>query len=309
MKITRLLTLLAVLQEGPGLSAQALADRCGVSLRTAQRDLDALLRLGFPVRFDGGYRLAAPALLPPLQFTPEEALAARLALAGVETAAGRSAEAKLASAVDPASLPALPSEGPQLPLDLRPAADPAAAARLADFHRAIAERRAVRLTEARGGRPARETVLEPYRVLFARGHWWVLGYAPARRRVIALATDRVRGVTPMRRRYRDREGVRLERFLARLGSGAAAPFAATLRLRPGAATLASAVPARWLKTLEPAPDGSARLVLATPHPEQLAAWILALGDAAEVLAPPALRAELARRGRALVRLYAPDGER
>lgn len=307
MDVARLLTILTLLQDGPGLSARALADRCEVSLRTAQRDLDTLVRLGFPVQFDNGYRLAPPALLPPLQFTPEEAFAARVALSGNDTPSARSAGARLAVAIDPAFVPVAPSEGPQLPLGLRPAADAAATGRLADLHRAIAERRAVRVAEGMDRRSARETVLEPYRILFARGRWWVVGYAPARHRTIALAADRLRGVTVTGRRFREREGVRLERILARLGPGAAPPFAAALRLLPGAAPLAGGLPAGWLKTLEQRPDGSARLTLATPHPDLLLAWVLALGDAAEVLGPPALRAELARRGLALVKRYAPDG--
>lgn len=305
----RLLKLLGILQGGPGLSAQTLAARCGVSLRTIHRDLGALQHLGYPVRFDNGYQLAAPDLMPPTQFTAEEALAARLALAGKSEAAARSAGAKLAALGDLALSPFLAPAGLQLPLDLPSVPDPGETARLADLHRAVAERRVARLTEARGSLPPREIVLEPYRILFARGHWWVLGYAPARRRLIALAADRVRGVALTGRRFREREGVRLERTLARLGSGAAPPFAATLRLAPGAAPLAAALPAHWLKSLASAPDGSARLTLATPHPEQLLAWVLTLGDAAEVLEPQALRAELARRGHSLVQRYAPNGAR
>jgi len=300
----RLLKLLAILQEGPGLSAQTLAGRCGVSLRTIHRDLAALLRLGYPVRFDAGYRLAAPDLMPPIQFTAEEALAARLALAGKGEAAARSAEAKLAALGDLAPSPPPAPAGSQLPLDLPPVSNPGEAARLADLHRAVAERRVARLAEARPGRAAREVALEPYRILFARGHWWVLGYAPTRRRLVALAADRLRGVSLTGRKFRQREGVRLERLLARLGSGRDTAFAATLRLAPSIVPLAAALPAHWLKSLEAAPDGSARLALATPHPEQLLAWVLALGDAAEVLEPPALRAEMARRGRILIQRYA-----
>lgn len=303
----RLLKLLAILQGGPGLSAQTLASRCGVSLRTIHRDLGVLLRLGYPVRFDNGYRLVAPDLLPPVQFTAEEALAARLALAGKSEAGARSAGAKLAALGDLALSPFFALAEPQLPLDLPPVRDPGQTARLADLHQAVAERRVTRLTEARGGRPTREVVIEPYRVLFGRGRWWVVGYAPARGRLIILAADRIRAVALTRRRFREREGVRLERVLARLAPGAAPPFAATLQVAPGAAALAAALPAHWIRSLAKAPDGSARLELATPHPEQLHAWILSLGDAAEVLDPPMLRAELARRGRSLAHRYAPDG--
>lgn len=305
----RLLKLLAILQEGSGLQAPALAARCGVSLRTIHRDLGALLRLGYPIRFQGGYRLAAPELLPPVQFTPEEALAARLALAGKAGAAAGAAETKLAALAPLAHLAPTPPAGPQLSLDLPPVANPIEAARLAALQEAVAQRRAVRVTEARGRRAVREIILEPYRILFARGRWWVVGFSPAHRRLIALAASRLRAVARAGRRFRQREGVRLERFLARLGSRPAPPFTAALRLAPGAVPLAAGLPAHWLKRLEIGPDGSARLALATPHPEQLAAWILILGDGAEVLEPAALRAELALRGRALVQRYAPEGTR
>ena len=173
----------------------------------------------------------------------------------------------------------------------------------------MVQRRAVRVTEARGRRAVREVVLEPYRILFARGRWWVVGFSPARGRLIALAATHVPGAALTSRRFREREGVRLERTLARLGSRPAPPFMATLRLAPGAVPLALGLPAHWLKRLEVEPDGSARLALATPHPEQLVTWIIVLGDGAEVLEPPALRTELARRGRALVQRYAPEGAR
>jgi predicted DNA-binding transcriptional regulator YafY len=301
----RLLKLLAILQDVPGLTAEALAARCAVSRRTAHRDLAVLADLGFPLRFDTGYRLAAQELLPPVPFAPEEAMAARLALAGRDDPAARSAAAKLAALDAMAAVPSSAPAGPQLPLALGPVADPAATSRLTDLHRAVAERRVARIAAARGGRPGREIALEPYRILFARGHWWVVGYAPARRRAIALAADRIRAVIVTGRRFREREGVRLERFLARLGPGTAPPFAATVRLGPGAVPLAAGVPSRWLKNLEMAPDGSARLTLAAPQPELLVAWVIALGDAAEVLEPRALRADLARRGRALAQRYAP----
>jgi predicted DNA-binding transcriptional regulator YafY len=180
-------------------------------------------------------------------------------------------------------------------------------ARLASLHAAAAERHAVRVTEARGRRPARQYSLEPYRILFGRGRWWVVGFAPARGRLIALPADRIRAVAPTRRRFREREGVRLGRFLARLGSSPPPPFTATLRLAPGAVPLAGGLPASWLRHLATAPDGSSRLALATPHAEQLLAWVLLLGDGAEVLDPPALRAELARRGRSLVQRYGGGG--
>lgn len=59
-------------------TARELAERFGVSVRTIQRDLDALQALGFPlyteVGVNGGYRVLPNRILPPLQLTQQEAL-------------------------------------------------------------------------------------------------------------------------------------------------------------------------------------------------------------------------------------------
>lgn len=60
-----------------GVTAQELADRFGVTLRTIYRDLDALQDAGMPIRADrgrgGGYALDKNYQLPPVNFTAREA--------------------------------------------------------------------------------------------------------------------------------------------------------------------------------------------------------------------------------------------
>jgi predicted DNA-binding transcriptional regulator YafY len=76
----RLVKLLDLLHGHPGMDAEALAQACGASSRTLQRDLDALGASGFQAYFDrGGYHLAAPALVPAITLTVDQALALRLA--------------------------------------------------------------------------------------------------------------------------------------------------------------------------------------------------------------------------------------
>lgn len=59
-------------------TARELAERFEVSVRTIQRDLDALQTMGFPlyteVGVNGGYRVLPNRILPPLQLTQQEAL-------------------------------------------------------------------------------------------------------------------------------------------------------------------------------------------------------------------------------------------
>src|SRR3984885_3440525 len=71
----RLLSLLQTQRYWPGLE---LAERLEVSARTLRRDIDRLRELGYPVQahpgVDGGYQLAAGAVLPPLVIDDEEAV-------------------------------------------------------------------------------------------------------------------------------------------------------------------------------------------------------------------------------------------
>jgi predicted DNA-binding transcriptional regulator YafY len=60
-----------------GVTAQELADRFGVTLRTIYRDLEALQDAGMPIKADrgrgGGYALDKTYQLPPINFTAREA--------------------------------------------------------------------------------------------------------------------------------------------------------------------------------------------------------------------------------------------
>lgn len=76
---TRTLHLLSLLQSRRYWAGSELADRLEVSPRTLRRDIDRLRDLGYPVTarrgVDGGYQLAAGAVLPPLLLDNGEAVA------------------------------------------------------------------------------------------------------------------------------------------------------------------------------------------------------------------------------------------
>src|SRR5438105_6178305 len=85
---SRTLRLLSLLQTHRYWPGTELADRLGISARTLRRDVDRLRELGYPVDahrgVDGGYQLAAGAVLPPLVLDDEEAVALAI---GLRTAA------------------------------------------------------------------------------------------------------------------------------------------------------------------------------------------------------------------------------
>jgi predicted DNA-binding transcriptional regulator YafY len=81
---TRVLELLALLQDRGRVSGPELAERLGVDLRTVRRYVEKLAELGLPVEAsrgrNGGYRLAPGWKLPPLMLSDDEAVAVVLGL-------------------------------------------------------------------------------------------------------------------------------------------------------------------------------------------------------------------------------------
>jgi predicted DNA-binding transcriptional regulator YafY len=82
--VTRLLTVLDLLQSRPSITAAQLAERLEVNGRSARRYIGMLQDLGIPIEAErgryGGYRLRPGYKLPPLMWTEEEALAVTLGL-------------------------------------------------------------------------------------------------------------------------------------------------------------------------------------------------------------------------------------
>ena len=96
----RTLRLLSLLENHRHWSGDDLADRLGVSVRTVRRDVDRLRELGYPVEaargVDGGYQLAAGAVMPPLVLDDEEAVAIVVGLqAGAQGAVAGIAESSV----------------------------------------------------------------------------------------------------------------------------------------------------------------------------------------------------------------------
>ena len=185
--LTRVLTLLELLQSHPRLAGSELAGRLGTDVRTVRRYVAHLRELGIPVEAErgrhGGYRLARGYRMPPLMLTNDEALAVVVGLLAAERLG--------MSMTTPANSGALAKIERVLPHGLR---EPLAAMRetlsfTANTVTAQAPETGVLLALAQASR-ARTTVgisylswrqeqterdLDPYGVVFHRGRWYAVG--------------------------------------------------------------------------------------------------------------------------------------
>ena len=304
----RLMKLLELLHGQAGIGAEELARACEVSSRTLQRDLDALGAAGFPVYFDHGYHLAAPALLPPVSLTVDQALALRLA---AQPAASR-AESATARALSVAAKKLEQALAAQPPADRSnrqlalPVQDRRVETYTLSLTEAIAERRTVRITMATGaGKVSAARRVDPYRLLPSSSGLLLLGYWHERRRIVRVPIARVKDVAVLQRRFHPVPGRLLERHLHRDESVTSGIRWIRLLCRPPLAQPLRKYPPVGCLMWEDGPEGGVVFTVGAVRPEDLIPWLLACGDAVEVLEPRDLRQELFRIARALSERYAP----
>ncbi|MCW2880295.1 MAG: helix-turn-helix, type 11 [Sphaerisporangium sp.] len=207
--VTRVLTLLELLQAHPGLTGAELARRLEVDERTVRRYALRLAELGVPVAAErgryGGYRLLPGYKLPPLMLTEDEAAAVVLGLlAGRRTglAVGESATASALSKIQRV-LPTALRERVEAVTDTvghtsraaetpRPAADT-----LLTLAAAARRRRRVRLRYRSWRGEETERELEPYGLVFHSGRWYVTGLDRLKQEIRTFRLDRVASAVPL----------------------------------------------------------------------------------------------------------------
>ncbi|OON81291.1 helix-turn-helix transcriptional regulator [Streptomyces tsukubensis] len=217
--LTRVLTLLELLQSGGLRTVNELAGRLDVDERTVRRYVSHLIDLDVPVESvrgrHGGYRLAPGYRVPPLMLSDDEALAVLLGLvagrrAGLTTAmgtAGETATAKIRRVLPErlrhrldavlGSLAFTTPPGEAVAPEswiLLPIAD------AVSHHRPIS----VRYTAADGRRSAR--TLHPYGLVAHSGKWYMTAADPTAGQDRMFRLDRITGVRTLSGSFEPPEG-------------------------------------------------------------------------------------------------------
>jgi predicted DNA-binding transcriptional regulator YafY len=181
-------------------SARELAARHEVSVRTIERDIDALQQAGVPIYADvgrrGGYAVDREMTLPPLNFTPAEAVAVSVALSRSTGSpfdrAARSALRKIISAMPARDTATARDLAGRVRFMVRPDAPAEPTPVPTIVEESLVARRVVRLVyeDKSGERTERE--VEPLMFLSSDRHgWYLLGWCRLREDVRAFRIDRI----------------------------------------------------------------------------------------------------------------------
>jgi proteasome accessory factor B len=179
------------------LTVAVLAARLEVSTRTVQRDLQALMEAGVPVRTTpgrgGGWSIDPAMTLPPIHLTPDEASVLAAALAGADGSnAARTAFQKIAAVLNgPATAAAGELAARIVALPSRTDAQVREA-----VHEALATNAVLRLTYTDAAGQETERVVDPAGLLTTDGRWYLIAWCRTRRAGRGFRLDRITSATP-----------------------------------------------------------------------------------------------------------------
>ena len=210
----RTLKLLSIFGTGATLTAEELASRVRVSLRTVRRDIDTLRDLGYDIEavrgVGGGYRLGRAMRLPPVVFDEDQAVATAVALQTVPT---------ILSGIKENAARALTTLRQAMPERSRLHAEaftvssarnywefpapPIDAEVVRTIGTAISRRHLVQVEYAGDGEAVTLT-LEPHDLVVWAARWYLVAYDPTADRWRAIRLDRLTPGTPTHRPFEHR---------------------------------------------------------------------------------------------------------
>jgi predicted DNA-binding transcriptional regulator YafY len=200
----RALLSLELIQGSPGITADQLGDRLGISGRAARRYVGILREAGIPIESTrgpyGGYRIGRGHRLPPLTFSATEALGLVMAVldghhdASNPTDPVGSALGKLVRALpEPVAAQAEAVRRTAAPAPDRAAARPDPATTTA-LVQACSEHRQVRIDYRSEAGSEWQLDADPWAVVVRHGRWYLLCHSHRADALRAYRVDRVRNV-------------------------------------------------------------------------------------------------------------------
>lgn len=309
----RALRALEVIQDNPGITAQQLGERLGVSDRAARRYVAILREAELPVGAvsgpHGGYRVGRGLRLPPLMFTTVEAMGLVMAvLEGHRFAADPGDPVGGALAKIVRSLPERVARPVRAVRETSAAPPPAPETRVSPelTSRLIEACAAARpLTVVYRPRPAsegqgdREMEIEPWAVVLRHSRWYLLGWSRTRQARRALRVDRIMAAEPQPGTFTPPPDLdALGALEDHLSQGWPYPVEAIIDATPDDVE-------RWLPRslgrLEPAEEGRTRLRASTEDPDWYVRRLAVLPASFRLLGSDPVRYALAELSRRLAR--------
>lgn len=311
---TRLITLIMLLQRHPNQKAGELARELDVSVRTLHRYFAMLDEMGIPIFSErgpyGGFSLVRGYKLPPLVFTPEEAVAISLGTGLVKDMWGQlyreaacGALAKLENVLpEEQRREAAWARRTLVSTGLHRADLEAVSPTLEKLRQAAREHHRVRMSyQGRGRSDPTVRDLNPYALVHRWGWWYLIGFCHTRQAIRTFRVDRISELTVLEQGFEPPQDFDIQAYLAQ--EDASQP-AMTVRMRfsPQMALVARDSTLAWEK-IEEQPDEGVIVTFLASDVIWATSWALSYGPGVTVLEPEEVRQSVCAWAQAILGQY------
>ncbi|MGR6968886.1 helix-turn-helix transcriptional regulator [Streptomyces cynarae] len=205
------------------LTVAALAARFEVSTRTVQRDLQALMEAGVPVRTapgrGGGWSIDPEMTLPPIHFTADEASALAVALAAADGCTPYADAARTAAQKIAVSMTGRASAAAQeLAARIVTLPSPSDSTVRTAVEHALTTKTVLRLSYIDAAGRESHRVVEPAGLLTADGRWYLIAWCRTRQAGRGFRLDRITGAAPTTEQAQPKDLTELLRDSAAAGA-------------------------------------------------------------------------------------------
>lgn len=307
--VTRLLTLLNLLQSRPGVTAAQLAEQLEVEARSVRRYITMLQDIGIPVealrgRY-GGYRLRPGFKLPPLMWTEEEAVAVTLGLQAIHQL-GLSqtiptvecALAKVERVLPQALRERVQAVQETVVLNLVTRSRAGLSTYVMPLSTAASQGKRVWMRYQTRPGEERERAFDCYGLVYHSGRWYAVGYCHLRQDTRVFRLDRIRALEVREERFTPPAHFDCLAYTIQAFAAIPSRWLAEVLLQTSLEQIREAVPATFA-TLEETPAG----ILLRAYDDDLqhtARFLVSLGCPFRVLQPSELVEELRVLARTLL---------
>lgn len=313
--VWRVLQLLLTIEQAPGMSAKALAERCEISERSVYRYAELLRLAGVPIYADGGYKLSGQTPLSAVRLTLSESLA--LVIAGEHLSGGKAPFSAALSQALRKILAVVPEElrvsagsaKGRVLMDAPGPVDYSGSARLfAAIDTAVRDHEKVAIMY-RSLSSARESrrVIDPYGTVFRHGLWYVAAFCHRRNEERLFRLDRVISLERTGQSFEPRTDFSLADYMRdawHVERGK--PITAKVRFSGLAKQIV--MEGQWHPSQKVLQEDSDTAILSfkTGGLRELSTWLMGFGGEAEVLEPPELRELLVEKAVAVAAVHGRD---
>lgn len=298
-RFDRITSILIQLQTKKVVKAQDLAEKFEVSLRTIYRDIRTLEEAGIPLYGEAGvgYSLVDGYRLPPVMFTPEEAMAFVTAEKLMERFGDAGLQSNFSSAMDKVKA-VLRGTEKDLVESLEGYIEVAEHKRynrppvntLDVLLKSISDKKVVKLEyRAFGKDNDTERLIEPIGIFHENDNWYTVGYCHLRESYRQFRIDRVKNIQLTEQAQQERESLK-EYRLKQQDKPDCELKKVVIRIDKGVLRFIQERRYYYGFVSETVYDDYTDMTFLTPSMEEgIARWVLMFGDYAEVLEPDSLK--------------------